>query len=222
VTQRQCDFKPIKYYEASKFALIAAIKHDTSMEHLDCEMKLPLSSGLPYFISNGREVQDELFYLDYFRQVCVIEYTLYFDSPVWNHAILQPAYKEPSIRHAVLAISSLTLGNYEPKDDHFASLHTNFPSIIAYAMFHYSSAIRLLNARLDTSRQSAMLAILASILFFQIESLLGSKNVVQQAIHIQSGLAILQSIQQCLHCDVDHLRLALEHLQYELNLIGAG
>lgn len=128
----------------------------------------------------------EVLLFEYFRDVCAIEFSLYFELPSWEGIILQVACTEPCIWHAALAISALSRSHYHRIESDSANVFTN-----EYAIKQYNLAIQKLNHCLDTSARSWELAVLASIIFVNIEVLQGHDNRVQ--VLLRSAFAILKT-----------------------------
>ncbi len=115
-----------------------------------------------------------------------MEFSLYFELPLWESIILQAACTEPCIWHAALAISALSKNHY-----HSIESGSRNGSASEYAIKQYNLAIQKLNYCLDASTRSWELAVLASIVFINIEVLQGHDNKV--LVHLQSALAILKA-----------------------------
>jgi len=122
-------------------------------------------------------------HFDYFINICSKEFSLYFESAVWESIILQAACTEPCIRHAALAISAMSRNNYHPQSSEPA---------FEYAMNQYNLALRALNNVLDESTRSLELAILGSIAFIAFEFLWGVDTRVRM--HLAGALAMLGSL----------------------------
>jgi hypothetical protein len=59
-------------------------------------------------------------YFDCFFNIYSKEFSLYFESPVWESIILQAACTEPCIRHAALAIGAMSKNNYHSQSSKIA------------------------------------------------------------------------------------------------------
>jgi hypothetical protein len=122
-------------------------------------------------------------HFDYFIKICTKEFSLYFESPVWESIILQAACTEPCIRHAALAIGAMSRNNYHSQSSELA---------FEYSMKEYNLALRVLNDALDESARSWELAILGSIVFIAFEVLWGVDSKVRM--HLDGALAMLGNL----------------------------
>jgi Fungal specific transcription factor domain len=121
----------------------------------------------------------------YFCNISAKEFSLYFESPVWESIILQAACTEPCIRHAALAIGATSRNNYHS---------TSSETAIDYAMEQYNLALRALNDGLDESARSWELTVLGSIVFIAFEVLWGVDTRVDM--HLDGALAMLERLSQ--------------------------
>ena len=140
----------------------------------------------------------EVLHFEYFRVVCIPEFSLYFQEVMWETIVLQAISSEPCMRHAALAISALTRSRYHPSEAGDAPYQIE--SAIEYSMKQYNLAIQKLNKRLDISTQSWELAILGSIIFTAFEALQGHDNRVQM--HLRSAFAILEAHPNAATCSM--------------------
>ncbi|KAH7235450.1 hypothetical protein BKA59DRAFT_278111 [Fusarium tricinctum] len=173
-------------------------------------------STLPSHLRNLNWLQAGLF--DYFQAVCAPEFSLYFQSNIWEGLILQIVYSEPWALKAALSISTLSRNHYTPEQMNFVPA-----SPFEYAMVCYSQAIITLNGILETSTNGSYLAVIGVILFVTIEFLQKipvpayhpQGRIVRNHVHthIQGGLAILRHGQP--RQDLEYLREALGLLQYQ-------
>jgi Fungal Zn(2)-Cys(6) binuclear cluster domain. len=161
-----CDFVSSSPFEASQYGMTLPIRR----------LRYPSARPLLY---------GEHMHMEYFQVVCAGEFSLYFELPAWRNIILQATLAEPALHHAALAIGALTRSRYYP-----GIWHT--PPAIAFSIRHYSMAIRDLRRRLDGSSQSLELAVLTSVVFSYIESLLELDS--RTKMHIQAGYAILEDL----------------------------
>ncbi|KAE8446940.1 hypothetical protein EG329_011422 [Mollisiaceae sp. DMI_Dod_QoI] len=118
-------------------------------------------------------------YFDYFKNVCIQEFSLYFEDASWEKIILQAALAEPCIQHAAIAISALSRSQYESGHD-----------ALEYSTRRYILAIQALRTCLE-SVQNYELALLGSLVFIAIEMLQGHDNRVIML--LQSSAALLRS-----------------------------
>jgi len=138
-------------------------------------------------------------HLDFFQVVCGPEFALFFEVPGWDHFILRLVNSQPSFRHAALAVSTLSRHRY------FAPQQDRAP-ILSYALQQYNSSIRELS-RLDHSRQSKVIVIVASFIFVALEFLLENYDRLQS--HIRSAFAILHDLVKADAPESAYLRHAL-------------
>ncbi|KAH7233572.1 hypothetical protein BKA59DRAFT_461024 [Fusarium tricinctum] len=124
-------------------------------------------------------------HMEYFRVVCVGEFSLFFEVTEWENIIVQGTLDEPALHHAALAIGALASSRYHP------SLWQSTPAVV-FSIRHYSMAIQDLRGRLDGSPRSVELAVLASVLFSYIEFLLDIDTRVEM--HIQAGCSMLENL----------------------------
>ncbi|CAI0645137.1 unnamed protein product [Colletotrichum noveboracense] len=107
-----------------------------------------------------------------------------FDSEFWSKLVLQLSHSEPSIRHAVSAIS-LIYRDVESSLQHPAGFVNANPE----ARKEWSFAIKSLSARIETHPNSTLVPLVCCLLFTCIEFLRG--NAESSMIHIHSGFSIL-------------------------------
>lgn len=173
-------------------------------------------STLPSHLRNLNWLQAGLF--DYFQAVCAPEFSLYYQSNIWEGLILQIVYSEPWALKAALSISTLTRSHYTPGEVNLLAA-----SPFEYAMVCYSQAIIMLNGILGTSANGSYQAVIGAIIFVTVEFLqqtpIPADNAktgrVQNHVHthIQGGLAILRHGQP--RQGLEYLREALGLLQYQ-------
>jgi hypothetical protein len=142
----------------------------------------PPIRGLAY--PSARPLLDnERGHMEYFHVICAKEFSLYFELPVWENIILESTLAEPALHHAAIAIGALSRSRYHP------AIWEASPTT-SFSIRHYGLAIQALYSQLDRSSQSLKLAILASIVFSLIESLLGLDSRLE--LHLQAGSAMLK------------------------------
>ena len=94
---------------------------------------------------------------------------------------------EPSIRHAILALSAMHYSR-------FACEHAPAKSFYrSYAITHFTNAVRELNTKLDQSLYSQKLALVASLVFTFYELLSGDEIV--SLLHLVGGANIVATLQ---------------------------
>ena len=138
----------------------------------------------------------DVLHFEYFRAICVPEFSLYFQQALWETVVLQTACSELFMRHAALAIGALSRSHYHPTQPGEASLQVE--SAVEYAIRQYNLAIQKLNEQLNTSPRSLELAILGSIVFIAVEFLQGYVNRVQM--HLDSAFAIFDAHSETVSC----------------------
>jgi len=119
-------------------------------------------------------------HFNYFINICTKEFSLYFESPVWESIILQAACTEPCIRHAALSIGAMSRNNYHSQSSEL---------VLEYSMKQYNLALRALNRALDKPARNWELAILGSIVFIAFEVLWGVDTRVKM--HLDGAMAML-------------------------------
>lgn len=144
---------------------------------------------------------------DYFRTVCAREFSLYFESPIWEGLVLQIAQREAFACHAALAISAWSRTHYVPSEGWFHTQRGAL-SIRRYSLVQYGKAVTELNRRLCATPECIELALIGCVLFVNLEFLQGRSHDFgtaddgcpnQAYVHIQGALGILQ--QRRLHGD---------------------
>ncbi|CEL04582.1 hypothetical protein ASPCAL05710 [Aspergillus calidoustus] len=138
--------------------------------------------------------ETELLHMEYFHLICAKEFALFFDLPVWEDLILQQTHRETFLHHAALAIGALSRSRYH----HLVTSTTwQLPNAIPFSIRQYGLAIQTLHSRLqgDQSFQGLELAALASVVFSQIEFLLGMDS--QLKVHLRAGCAVLEELGRC-------------------------
>ncbi len=121
-----------------------------------------------------------MLHFEYFKTICIPEFSLYFEDPVWERIVLQAATTEPCMQHAALAIGALSRSQYD-----IAAFSL---SASEYSVTHYSLAIQALREHLEYA-QNSELAVLGTLLFVVIEMLFGDDNRV--AALVRSSFALI-------------------------------
>jgi Fungal specific transcription factor domain len=155
-------------------------------------------------------------HFEYFANICTKEFSLYFESPVWEGIVLQTACTEPCIRHAALAIGALSRNNYNHHNQ------SSQPAAREYSMKQYNLALRTLNQTLDRKTGSWELAVLASIVFIAFEVLWGLDTKVRM--HIDAAVAIFATgtrrVSSNSKTDLGYLVSALSQLGAQFSSFG--
>ena len=134
----------------------------------------------------------ELRCFEYF-QSRVNEISGYVESDFWNRLVLQVSLREPTVRYALLALSSLyqIYGDQkqgiqpDPRELHVA-LHRE-------ALRQYTRAVGSLSKKLLEDRSSFQVALITCLLFIWLEFLRNDYAAGLQ--HLNSGFNILQDVQ---------------------------
>jgi hypothetical protein len=121
----------------------------------------------------------EVTHFDYFRLVCVRNFSGYFENRLWESLFLQLSHSEQSIRHAVVAIGAL----------YRQIVHQSYDSG-EEASIYYGKAQKVLNQRLGNSDSSWEIALFGSILFMVFEVLRGSD--VGALKHLEGALRLMK------------------------------
>ncbi|KAJ5718172.1 hypothetical protein N7488_003818 [Penicillium malachiteum] len=127
--------------------------------------------------------------LDFFNQKIASNLDGQFDSKFWSKLVLQLSHSEPSIRHAVSAISVI-YRDIESSLRHPAGYVNANPE----AQHDWSIAARSLSTRIQAHPNSILVPLVCCLLFTCIEFLRGSGE--SSLLHVQSGLKILAALRQ--------------------------
>ncbi|KAN0098436.1 hypothetical protein V8E51_014099 [Hyaloscypha variabilis] len=166
---RDSQSPPVK----SPHLAVAAI-HSLSVYHV--------SSDIP-----GDSAERRSFY--YLREHAVYDISGYFESEFWDRLVLQIGHTEPSVRHALLALSSLC-ETYESQD--LIDAQSRFR--VHFALHHYNTAVRLV-AEYPSTSQPRLDVILTSCLVFAWLEIM--RNEFDTGLrHLKSGLKILDDFRQ--------------------------
>jgi hypothetical protein len=141
---------------------------------------LPPTQSQPVFFLNDRG-------LDFFHHNLAVKLDGNFDSTFWSKLVLQLSHSEPSIRHAVSAIS-ITYQDVESSLRHPAGYVNANPE----AQQEWTTAMKSLAARIQAHPNSNLVPLVCCLLFTCIEFLRG--NVESSMLHVQSGFNILAAL----------------------------
>src|ERR1700712_2934178 len=141
---------------------------------------LPPTQSHPVFFVNDRG-------LDFFHHNLAAKLDGQFDSEFWSKLVLQLSHSEPSIRHAVSAISVI-YRDVESSLRHPAGYVNANPE----AQQEWYKAIKSLSARIQAHPNSNLVPLVCCLLFTCIEFLRG--NVESSMLHVQSGFNILAAL----------------------------
>lgn len=150
---------------------------------------LPPVQSQPTFFVNTRG-------LEFFHQNLAANLDGQFDSSFWSKLVLQLSHSEPSVRHAVSAISNIY------RDVESSLRHpAGFVSANPEAQQEWNRAIRSLSDRIQAHPNSNLVPLVCCLLFTCIDFLRG--NVESSLLHVQSGLNILAVVRRNSHADHD-------------------
>jgi hypothetical protein len=141
---------------------------------------LPPTQKQPVFFVNDRG-------LDFFHHNLAAKLDGQFDSKFWSKLVLQLSHSEPSVRHAVSAIS-VTYQDVELSLRHPAGYVNANPE----AQREWNTAMKSLSARIQAQPNSNLVPLVCCLLFTCIEFLGG--NVESSMLHVQSGFNILAAL----------------------------
>jgi hypothetical protein len=135
--------------------------------------------------------------MEYFHLICAKDFALFFDLPLWEPLILRHTQHEAFLHHAALAIGALSRSRYHPPATNTTSMASQPSTATSFAIHHYGTAMHTLHSRLrgNDSVQKLQLAALASVVFSQIEFLLGIDS--QLEVHLRAGHAVLGELGRC-------------------------
>jgi hypothetical protein len=142
-------------------------------------MYVPPAQGQPTMFINDRG-------LDFFHQHLAASLDGQFDSEFWSKLVLQLSQSEPSIRHAVSAVS-ISYQDIELCVRNSASYVKSSPD----AQLEWNKAIKALSRRIETDPSSSLVPLVCCLLFTCVEMFRG--NVDPAFLHIESGFNILAS-----------------------------
>jgi hypothetical protein len=115
-------------------------------------------------IAGFLETQNERRCFYFFRQNTAPQLSGFFGGDFWERLLLQAAFYEPSIRHAILALGSL---HAQVEEDNSSNMQGHFSRWSNdFALKNYGQAINLLVKPLSQEGQQAIdLCLICSILF---------------------------------------------------------
>jgi hypothetical protein len=188
-----CKARRVKCDEAKPICRRCAVKGRKCEYNTTCAapprnvitVYLPPTQHQPVFFVNDRG-------LDFFHQNLAAKLDGQFDSTFWSKLVLQLSHSEPSIRHAVSAIS-ITYQDVESSLRHPAGYVNANPE----AQQEWNTAMKSLSARIQAHPDSNLVPLVCCLLFTCIEFLRG--NIESSMLHVQSGFNILAA----LHCNSD-------------------
>ena len=114
-----------------------------------------------------------------------------FPNPIWGRLIPQVSEQEPFVRNAIIAIGSL--GKAAKHNTIQLQRDVSGPSFhgkdYQHALMWYEKSLRGMRAAIASGRQDLRVALIACLLVFIFEGMLG--NQATAAIHAESGLNLL-------------------------------
>lgn len=141
---------------------------------------LPPTQVQPVLFSNYRG-------LDFFHHNLAAKLDGKFDSKFWSKLVLQLSHSEPSIRHAVSAIS-IIYQDVESSLQH----PTGYVNANLRAHQEWNTAVRSLSIRIQEHPNSNLVPLVCCLLFTCIELLRG--NIESSMFHVQNGFSILAAL----------------------------
>jgi Fungal specific transcription factor domain len=124
--------------------------------------------------------------LDYFYQRTAPQLSGFFSQDFWGRLVPQLSSSEPSIRHALIAVSC-----FHERTEHFSGSHLISSAGSATAdLVLYNQAVNSLIQRLGSDQSSTRIPLIACILFTCLEFLRGDLDAA--IIHIESGVRLLK------------------------------
>ncbi|KAL5621182.1 hypothetical protein FOBRF1_004428 [Fusarium oxysporum] len=125
--------------------------------------------------------------LDFFQRNVAGKLDGQFNSTFWSRLVLQLSHSEPSIRHAVSAISTI----YHDIEE--ATRHpVGYVNANSNARKEWSAAIRSLSARIQAHPDSSLVPLVCCLLFTCIEFLEG--KIESSLFHARNGFNILATL----------------------------
>ena len=110
---------------------------------------------------------------DYFRSKAAPNIATSLEADFWTLHVLQISHNEPTVRHALMALSTL-YEHFEVRD----TRGSNFlpPSHHNFALKHYSEAIKLLDSKFREGCDTVEIVLVNCVLFVCLELLLGGPD----------------------------------------------
>lgn len=151
-------------------------------------------------------------YFQFFRQRTVASTNSIVDSRFWDRVVLQACHNEPTIKHAVLALSSLHQLSTLPHDNETSFQHR------LYAERQHHKALEEARVLIASSQpQDVDRILIACIIFIIFEGVRGDYRAA--AMHMDSGRAIIaQNSQRLKHTGRRKDLVEIEHALARLDL----
>ncbi|KAI9042057.1 Zn(II)2Cys6 transcription factor [Aspergillus affinis] len=135
--------------------------------------------------------QEERSSLDYFRHAPALKLTGLFKSEFWDSLVLQTCFAEPSVLHAIVALSAAHRSRFSPWENEMAISSKSYDS---FSLTQYNKAIKSLTEHVTvTNVESIRTAVISSIVFVCLEMLRGGYNSMNM--HFQHGINLLNLLQ---------------------------
>jgi hypothetical protein len=153
----------------------------------------PTDIGLysPTFDVSQDRIERRCFH--YFRSR-VSYVTGFFDCDFWDRLVLQACHAEPTVKHALLALSATYEAHeLQGRNTKKAILDLSAPCNM-FALQQYTKAMRILSCSLSANKSSAQVTLICCLLFVLLELLRNDSNTGLK--HLKSGLQILRHIRQ--------------------------
>ncbi|KFA66903.1 hypothetical protein S40285_02331 [Stachybotrys chlorohalonatus IBT 40285] len=125
--------------------------------------------------------EEECRSVDFYRHTAGPRMANWFDSSFWNHTVLQVSTSNPTAWHALVTLSAVCERRIRPGDTGGATENFIFQ--------HYNLSLRKIAS--SSENGDINIALLACIIFFSIEALLGQKHAALN--HIRHGMIMLYS-----------------------------
>lgn len=201
----------------------------TNIEPLSCRspaITRHYQDPVPPLISLLKSTYAEREHLDWFQHRASIKLPGFFASGFWSSLLLQASYGEPSILHAVVALSSVHKSQVLAEEGTTA-LDGNTNCAEQRTLHHYLQAIKYLQPYLKSGTQRSLrVALIVSIVLASSDLLRGHFSSAK--LHVQSGKKILRefvnesSFQSAYHSDYkatdSMISAAFSRLQYQIEL----
>jgi hypothetical protein len=138
--------------------------------------------------------RDESRSLDYYRTRVSKDISGYFDTNFWDNLVLQVSDREPAVRHAILALSSLYEAGEMSQLLQYPSSNDRYNYLMRFAIYEYTKAISTLFSKTNGDGPPLEVILMSCLIFTWLEFL--RDNVDNALTHLQSGLRILSEQQQ--------------------------
>lgn len=107
----------------------------------------------------------------------------FMSSPFWSTMVLQISHQEPAVRQILIALSSLHL-------DYISSTASGPQVATTTTIRQYGKGLKMLRNRLEASSpESILIALVASILFYCFESIMGNRTSALQ--QLRKGMSLI-------------------------------